>query len=158
MSVTLDDLKILRVYKAKLISRMLNKFDIREAPEDTLLAQLIILSTDVDKLLQDPKIDRSVNDVSAGTAVCYTVPAGKRITITAFTKSDSAGNTQLRAYKSARAGGDFIILTANTTSLVVEPSTNLILEEDDYILMTQGGGGDSAVPAMIAYLEEDAYD
>jgi len=143
----------------RLWQRLADKLALRETiPTDAYLSKVVVPITDVDDLLEAPKVavNNTLDLTAPGTQFvsAQTVPEGKRWTLLYARKGTTAGSSQIVVYD----GSNYIEISSAGTGVVRYTGNPLVLEPGWQIgLWNTGNAGDAARKLSLYVLEEEAY-
>jgi len=144
----------------EILKRLALRFRLRDTPETELplkLSQLVVLTAQVDDLLQSANVSSITLDLTgAGIVTFFTVPGGKRWRLLAIRRDQTTGTTAIDIYQGA---GKFYRLGSwGTPGEQFLLGKDFILEESWYIAMSgTSNAGDGARGIYIWYIEEDSF-
>lgn len=145
---------LIRIENDRIWDRLGQRFDsVLSGSGEAYLLPWVHPVTDVDKLLQVPTVARATVDVSAGGAVAFTVPSGKRWTVLWIRREGTTDATAL----GFTIGGTGVSFQAASASAATFDMYRQVMDEGDYVSLTQGNVADTGVVIDISYLEEDAF-
>jgi len=141
--------------------RLTNRLRIKAglSPVTPELLPYVLPVTQIDHLLMTPKCDSTGKDLSGasgGSTTFFSVPKGKRWTLSYINREATTGACALQFYSNAAA--KTCTLTTPTTSEQTFSNISWCMEEDDALAMRRGGNAaDTGIDMVIIYTETDSW-